>query len=177
VAELMGRENQGMSKRAIVIFPRFDELQVIQQLRRQFDPLADAIEPHITLVFPFESDHPGADLQACIRQAVQGFGAFPVTLHGITGADSEYLFLNVKRGNDQLIELHERLYSGVLAVHLSVEQTFIPHLTVGRLGNEAAFLEALKETRKVGGVFQTLIDEVVVYRLDGNPPIEFGVRL
>jgi hypothetical protein len=43
-------------KRAIVIFPKFENVYPIEQLRKQFDPLARTIEPHITVVFPFESD-------------------------------------------------------------------------------------------------------------------------
>jgi 2'-5' RNA ligase len=166
-----------MSKRAIVVFPKFEELHLIHQLRRQFDPLANTIEPHITLVFPFESNLSAEHLQTHIRQAVRSIGPFPVQLHGITGSEGEYLFLNVKRGNDQLIELHDCLYSGVLAVYLSVEHAFIPHLNVGRLENKAAFLSALEEARKVSTVFQTVIEEVAVYQVDGDPPIEFGVRL
>lgn len=152
-----------MPKRAIVVFPKFEEIHLIHQLRSQFDPLVHTIEPHITLVFPFESNLSTKHLQSHIEQAVQGIGPFPVQLHGITGSADEYLFLNAKRGNDQLIELHDRLYSGALAVHLSVEHTFIPHLTVGRLKNKAAFLSALEEARKVSAVFQAVIEEVAVF--------------
>jgi 2'-5' RNA ligase len=166
-----------MFKRAIVIFPKFNELHLIHQLRVQFDPLVNIIEPHITLVFPFESTLSAERLQTHIRQAVQGIGSFPIQLHDITGSEGEYLFLNVKRGNDQLIELHDRLYSSVLAGYLLVEHAFIPHLTVGRLANKPAFLSALEEARKVSTVFQTVIEEVTVYQVGGNPAIEFGVRL
>ena len=166
-----------MSKRAIVVFPKFEELHLIHQIRVQFDPLVHAIEPHITLVFPFENNLSAEHLQTHIRQAVQGIGPFPVQLHGITGSEGEYLFLNVKRGNDQLIELHDRLYSGALAVYLSVEHTFIPHLTVGRFSNTGAFFRALEDVQKIDTVFQTVIEEVVVYQVDGDPPFEFGIRL
>jgi len=40
-------------KRAIVLYPKFDGLETIQSMRRKFDPLANYIAPHITLVFPF----------------------------------------------------------------------------------------------------------------------------
>jgi hypothetical protein len=36
-------------KRASVILPRFEGLDLIDQLRRRFDPLASRIGPHITL--------------------------------------------------------------------------------------------------------------------------------
>jgi len=166
-----------MTRRAIVVFPKFEELHLIQQLRMQYDPLAHDIQPHITLVFPFESNISPEHLRAHIRQAVQGIGSFPVQLHGITGSEGEYLFLNVKRGSDPLIDLHDRLYSGPLAEHLSVEHTFIPHITVGRIRDRKAFLRALVEVQKLRTVFRTSVEEVAVCGVGDQYPIEFVVRL
>jgi len=169
--------NHPMISRAILTFPRFEGLHLIEQLRRQFDPLALAIAPHITLMFPFESDVSVRRLQAHVRQAVRDVGPFAVQLHGITGSEGEYLFLNVKRGNDRLIELHDRLYSGLFAVHLSLAHTFVPHLTVGRLSNRAAFLAALEAAQEVNSTFRTAVREVAVCRLYDSHGVEFRVRL
>jgi hypothetical protein len=44
-------------KRSIIIFPQFgNDTNLIQNIRHQYDPLASKIAPHITLVFPFESE-------------------------------------------------------------------------------------------------------------------------
>ena len=43
-----------------------------------------------------------------------GLHPFNIVLKGVTGSEEEYLFLNVKVGNDQIIELHDKLYSGLL---------------------------------------------------------------
>ena len=46
-----------MSKRAIILFPKFcSNTDLIQDIRDRYDPLASKIAPHITLVFPFESE-------------------------------------------------------------------------------------------------------------------------
>ena len=150
-------------KRAIVIFPKFENVYPIEQLRKQFDPLARTIEPHITVVFPFESDLQIEQLHAHVWQAIQGTGPFQVGLSGITGADDEYLFLNVKKGNDEIIKLHDRLYSGLLAEHLCITHTYIPHLTVGRLKDKEDFSTALETTKTMNLLFQTIIEEVTVY--------------
>jgi 2'-5' RNA ligase len=102
-----------MEKRAIVILPKFDNLHLVERLREQFDPLAPLIQAHITLVFPFESDLSTEQLLSHIQQAIHGIRPFTVQLQGITGHEDEYLFLNIIRGNDLLIELHDRLYSGI----------------------------------------------------------------
>lgn len=61
-------------KRAIVILPRFEGLDRIEQFRRRYDPLASRIAPHITLVFPFESDLSADQLCAHMQQVIQGLG-------------------------------------------------------------------------------------------------------
>ena len=102
-------------KRAIVLFPKFDNIDAIQAVRERFDPLAKYIAPHITLVFPFDSALSTEELREHMARTLQGVKRFPVQLRGITGDFREgYLFLNVKRGNDSIIDLHDRLYQGAL---------------------------------------------------------------
>lgn len=43
-------------RRSIIIFSKFEELQTIQDIRKKYDLLATCIAPHITIVFPFESN-------------------------------------------------------------------------------------------------------------------------
>lgn len=152
-------------RRAIVIFPAFERMERIAELRRAYDPLAFAVPPHITLVFPFASDLTTASLAAHVSAAVEGIAPFPVELRGITGDADEYLFLNVKRGNDEIITLHDRLYTGPLAPFLSPRHTFIPHVTVGRLERPAAFAVALAQAGRLGDTFTTVVREVAVYRI------------
>ena len=165
------------TERAIVIFPKFENAKAIDQLRKQFDPLASTIQPHITLVFPFIADFFIAELQVHVEQAIQDMRPFPVQLQGITGSDGEYLFLNVKQGNDELIGLHDRLYSGVLKPYYSAANTYMPHLTVGRLSDPSTFLPALEAARKVRKVFNATIEEVAIYRMGDSQRTEAIVKL
>lgn len=45
-----------MITRTIMIFPEFENIDVINDIRNKYDPLADLVLPHITLVFPFDSE-------------------------------------------------------------------------------------------------------------------------
>src|ERR1043166_925874 len=134
-------------KRYVVAFPRIadaDAWQEILSVRERFDPLARELPPHLTLVFPFEDALSDAALVEHVRGVVAGFHCFPVTFRDITVHENEYLFLNVKRGNDALVALHDALYTGPLARHLVPLHTYVPHVTVGRLPAHqlAAALEA-----------------------------------
>lgn len=166
-------------KRAIVILPRFDGLDQIEQLRLRFDPLASRIDPHITLVFPFESALSADQLRAHMQQAIQGMAPFPMRLQGITGHGGEYLFLNVVRGVDRLSELHDRLYSGPLAAYLRPEIPYHPHVTVGRLADPTEFSNALAIVQEMRGTFQTAVREIATVRIESDGEIweEFRVGL
>lgn len=151
----------------------------IHALRTKYDPLADHIPPHLTLVFPFESLMSTADLRDHTSDCVARIPPFRLVLTGITGAEQEYLFLNVKVGNDQIIALHDKLYSDVLRPFLNRSLTYIPHLTVGRLKDSLSFQAALAYTRELREVFETTVCEVVVERIaeSGQSALEFKVPL
>jgi 2'-5' RNA ligase len=168
-----------MIKRAIVIFPLFSQIELIQHLRQAYDPLAAVICPHITLVFPFESDISTEQLSLHLSSVAQLFRPFPLSMRGITGHTKEYLFLNVKNGNDQLIALHDQLYTGILAPYLVLQETYLPHLTVGRLSNETLFTEALREAQSLTASFETEVQEIIVHRIEQeqNRGVECRVKL
>jgi 2'-5' RNA ligase len=164
-----------MSSRVVVAFPRIDsavEWEQILSVRERFDPLAGTMAPHLTLVFPFEDPMTDLALEQHVRRAVAGQPRFSVTLGEITAHENEYLFLNVKRGNDTLIQLHDALYTGALAAHLVRLHTFVPHLTVGRLA-PADLPAALDATAHLTGPIQANVDAITIYRVepDGERPV------
>lgn len=165
-------------QRAIHIFPHFVNENVIQELREKYDPLHTMIEPHITLVFPFESDISAIDMERHVQCCVSGMQPFHIELQGVTGANGGYLFLNVKHGNDEIIALHDLLYTGPLRSFLNRSLTFIPHLTIGRIGDEVQFQSALKTTESLNEKFETTVSAVYVEVIaeTGASTIEFVVE-
>jgi len=168
-----------MVNRAIIAFPRTNALDAIEGLRRRFDPLAEMITAHITLVFPFTSDSTAGELRSHIEHTIAGLGPFQVRLVGITAVDDEYVFLNVGDGRDRVIQLHDRLYTGALASHLSREHVYSPHVTLGRLRDGRAAAHALAEAIAVAPGGNSTIQDISVFRLDGpdRGVIEFTVSL
>ncbi|RNB69628.1 2'-5' RNA ligase family protein [Brevibacillus panacihumi] len=164
-------------ERAIHIFPDIEQVELIQSIRKKYDPLYTFIPPHITLVFPFESEITNTDLYRHVKQAITGFQPFTIRLEEITASNGHYLFLNVKQGNDQIIALHDKLYTGPMAIYRSYMHTYLPHLTVGRLNHEHDLKEALKDTRSFKHRFETRVSHVIAERIDHNSlsKIEFAV--
>jgi 2'-5' RNA ligase len=148
--------------RSILIFPPDEVCKAIQPLRQKYDPLYSLIGPHLTLVFPFEDGLSIGELNQHIKSVLQDITPFKVVLQGVTGTDEGYLFLNVKTGNDQIIQLHDLLYTGPLKPFLNRKVTFIPHVTIGKLFSEQSFEKALADTEHFNEAFEFWVDELVV---------------
>ena len=154
-------------KRAIVLYPKFAGSEKIQSMRQVFDPLANYIEPHITLVFPFESALSTQEISDHVRSAIHGVKRFTVRLSGFVGdLPDGYLFLRVKQGNDHIVELHDRLYSGALRSFLYRKILYCPHITVGKVEDLAPFEDALAKLDDITTIFECEIRQVFVENID-----------
>ena len=166
-------------QRAIHIFPEFENMHLIEEVRKKFDPLCGLVPPHITLVFPFESEIPTSRLEQHVRDTLVGVCPFPIQLKGITATLDNHLFLNVKKGNDNIVELHDRLYSGLLSGFMNRRYTYTPHLTVGRFNDETELRTALDDTESFEACFDIVVTKVAseIIESNGDSTIEFIVSL
>src|SRR5258706_12647688 len=99
------------TRRAILIVLSPPDMAPINPIRVRFDPMAELLPPHITLVFPFESDLSAGELRKHVQLAAEGVAPFAITLEGITGSEHEYLFLTLRRSAGSIVKIHTRLYS------------------------------------------------------------------
>jgi 2'-5' RNA ligase len=164
-----------MINRSICIFPEFDNLKVIEEMRAKYDPLYSSIPPHITLVHPFKSSLSKEELIDHIQNFLSAIKPFEIRCQNVTGADGHYLFLNVKKGNDDIICLRDRLYSGILKRHYARELSFMPHVTVGTLDDEDTFKKALRDIEDFDTEFTSTVHKISVEQIgeDGTSMIEY----
>ncbi|TMU86948.1 2'-5' RNA ligase family protein [Bacillus sp. BHET2] len=160
-------------KVAVHIFPQCNSLDIIQEIRRKYDPLSDKIPPHITLVFPFDSITPLDKILSHIQSVADRIPPFTISLKGVTGYGGEYLFLNVIKGNDFIIQLHDELYKGVLSPYRNYHYPYIPHITLGRLGSFEGYQFALDHYKDWEESFQTTVNEIIVEEIseDGRSTV------
>ena len=81
--------------RTIMIFPQFSNIEIINEIRDRYDPLAKLVRPHITIVFPFESEMTNDELAEKLTRSLKDVGPFELVLHGFSKTDDNYLFLNI----------------------------------------------------------------------------------
>ena len=53
--------------RDILLFPKFDNMDIIEKIRKDSDKLYGIIQPHITIVFPFIDEISDDDLIKNVR--------------------------------------------------------------------------------------------------------------
>lgn len=173
-----------MLKRCIMIFPKFHNGEIIDKVREKYDPLANHVKPHITLVFPFESEIETNELKEHISKVLSEIAPFEVILNGITPTNDfgQYLFLNIQKGGNEIIGLHKQLYTGILQIYYPewlCGKTFLPHMTVGNFDNEDDFLMGIDETRNIMDSFKATVNEISVEIIDENEDsiIELNIPL
>lgn len=121
---------------AVALFPEIADAWV-HDLRAQHDPLATAIAPHVTLVFP-TSRLSLAELEAEVPRQLAGARPFRIALrsamvmpNALAAYEQAHVFLVPDEGYGSVLRMHQRLYAGALATDLRADIPFVPHLTVG----------------------------------------------
>ena len=90
-------------KRDILIFPQFDNIDKIQNIRNKYDELSQILPPHITLVFPFEIDLKNDEMKKKLSDICKSYNRFNIKCKGISFIKDEninkyYIFLNIVEG-------------------------------------------------------------------------------
>ena len=144
-----------IGKRDILIFPKFNNMDIIDDIRNKYDRLANLVKPHITLAFPFKDEMSNEDLIAKLSVLLKNYSPFEVTFKGVSLSDDKYILLNCIKGNSKLIDLHDEIYEKLIPNHFKKSINYIPHITLGQADNLEDFSDFNYE-------FTTIIDEVSI---------------
>ncbi len=129
------------------------DFEWIQTIRAQYDIANyDLIRPHFTFVFPCsrinreeflshieEISAPTNSVTFNIRRA---------TISCDKSGEKWHLFLVPDEAYNDIIGLHDKLYTGILADKLRPDIPYIPHITVGVFDNEQACIKRADELNK-----------------------------
>ncbi|WMM23945.1 2'-5' RNA ligase family protein [Tissierella sp. MB52-C2] len=173
-----------MVERCIMIFPEFNNMRIIDEMRDKYDPLVSHVSPHITLVFPFCSDISSERLKEHIEYVLSDISSFKVMLKDITPVQSfgNYLFLNIQVGKEEIYIIHKKLYTGILEPYLPKwlrSREYHPHMTVGKIESGEDYEAAILKVKDINDIFETIVDKVSVEIIDENEDsiIEMEIEL
>ena len=177
-------ERCNMVERCIMIFPEFNNMKIIDEIRDKYDPLASHVRPHITLVFPFFSNISPDMLKGHMEDVLSDINSFKIMVKDITPVQSfgNYLFLNIEVGKEEINMIHRRLYTGILESYLPqwlTNDEYHPHMTVGKIENREEYKAAILEAKDIDDIFETMVDKVSVEIIDENKDsiIEMEIEL
>jgi hypothetical protein len=107
---------------------------LVQQCREQYNSLFRIIEPHFTLVFSVP-DMPAEEFISEVQKQTSRVRAIPfcfrcVTINKDSFSPNYDAFLVPDEGHSDIMKLHDRLYSGALALHHRMDISYIPHLSI-----------------------------------------------
>lgn len=157
-----------MTNRAIVIYPNFENIHRINEIRQEHDPLHHYIDPHLTLVFPFASDHTKDEIIEHMESQLKDIKPFELMLRGISGASDGYVFLDVKKGNDVIIEIHDNLYNGLLKPHHYRFIPYTPHITIAKISDDAVHKNLVEALKDFDTEYSAVIDKITLVNLDNK---------
>lgn len=155
-----------MQKIAVVYFPKTN-IDKINSFRGKYDPQWHIIPPHITIVFPL-SEISENQLIEHVENIAKDIQPFSIHLIGLTKTSDGCLFLLVKECNEKIINLHDKLYSGILDSYIPTDFPFVPHITLGSFGAEESALYA--EAEKANFDITCAFDELSIIKGDGVNP-------
>lgn len=118
----------------------------IAPYRQKFDPLANIIPPHITILKPFHFTGPAHELYNHIESILENYAPIKVSLAGWDIYDqSRYqLRLPVVAGRREFRQLRQDLLTGPLNHPLEVDNAPWPYITFGRFPQRDDLEEAKK---------------------------------
>ena len=159
-----------MSLRTIMIFPEFENMEIIDEIREKYDPLASLVRPHITLVFPFESPMSNEELTQILEKRLQMVKPFELKLGGISKQEDSfgnYLFLNVLQGAEVLENIHQVLYENEFK-EFDMGVGYKPHMTIGKLETVDLLECAFNETSSLSDMFCAVVNKISVEMIGEN---------
>lgn len=162
-------------KRDILIFPKFCNINKIQEIRKEHDELYGIIMPHITIAFPFEISMPNDELKEKLQNILPNIKPFKIICKGISlkkdnRINKYYIFLNIVEGEDNIKLINKRIYEEILT-NKNIDN-YTPHITLGTTDNK-------KEKIELTDKFETVVNEIVVESIGENEEsiIEFVMKL
>lgn len=154
-----------MNTRTIMIFPEFKNMGIINDIREKYDPLANLVLPHITLVFPFDSELTNEEFKLHLERNLRDTQPFEIELAGFSKQEDRYgnyLFLNVVQGADIIKNIHNMLYNDKLKQFYAGNDAYTPHMTVGKLSSVELLDKAFEDVSRYNDKFNTIIKKISV---------------
>ena len=121
---------------ALVYYPQIEH-EGFHAFRDRYEPYSELLPEHVPFVFPVPENIGGDKLEAHIEQVVNTCKPFDAHFCTLEKTWDHWLYLGAKEGHDAIVELHDKLYKGILSPYLREDLPYYPHIALGLFSTEA----------------------------------------
>lgn len=166
-------------KRVIFVEPQIDNPETIFDIFKKHNPDSSFVNPHICLVFPFESDLETKALESIINDVFRKYSSFDIQLSGLSVSyekTNNFLFLNVIDKLNTLKQMSSDLYNS-LGDNAKIRGQYTPHITIGK----SKWAEEMNQTYEISqsslqssysATISTIYCKKLIKDLNGNTNLE-----
>lgn len=152
------------NKRDVLIMVDFPNINMIKEIQEKYYDIADKIEPHIAVTFPFESDMSDEELYERLCKVLERYRPFKITCHGVSTpvGESDYRFLNITENKDIIKSMSDDIYKNIIPGELEYRDryNYDPHISLANM--------PLGEEINLDETFEMIVDSIYVERIGSN---------
>ena len=152
------------NKRDVLIMVDFPNIGKIKEIQKKYYDMADKVEPHIAVTFPFDSDMSDEELYEKLSKVVEKYKPFKITCHGVStpAGESNYRFLNVVENREIIKSMSDDIYMSIIPCELEHrdKHNYVPHVSLANM--------SLDEEIELDDTFEMTVDSLYVERIGSN---------
>lgn len=152
------------NKRDILIMVNFPNIDKIKDIQKRYYDIADKIEPHIAIAFPFDSEMSDEELYNKLCEILAKYKPFKIVCQGVfipTG-ESNYRFLNIIENKDIIKNISDDIYKNIIPEHLEYRNkyNYDPHISLAN--------KPIDKEIELNDIFEMIVDSLYVERIGDN---------
>ena len=152
------------NKRDILIMANFNNIDKIKNIQNKYYDIADKIEPHIAVAFPFESNISDEELYEKLCKVLSKYRPFKIVCYGVSTpvGESHYRFLNITENKDIIKKISDDIYKNIIPEHLEYRDryNYDPHISLANM--------PLDKEIELDDTFEMIVDSFYVERIGNN---------
>ena len=152
------------NKRDVLIIVTFTNIDKIKDIQEKYYDIADKVEPHIAVTFPFDSEISDEELYNKLVEVLSKYKPFKIVCHGISTpkGESNYRFLNILDNKDIIKNISDDIYNSIIPDQLEYRDKhhYDPHISLAN--------KPLDKEIELDDTFEMIVDSFYVERIVNN---------
>lgn len=170
-------------RRVIFVEPQIENPETIIDIFKKHNPDSSFVNPHICLVFTFESDLETSVLETIINNTLNKYSSFDIKLSGLSVSyekRNNFLFLNVVDELNILKQMSSDLYTR-LGDNAKFKGLYTPHITLGKSKSAKEINKINKEAQNAlqseyTATISTIYCKKLIQDSSGNIKLEYELE-